>query len=80
MRAIRLITAEILYRLPDYPGLLQSFVWQQHDLPPEFPVLHRFPTFWERNIEGRLFSVRVGSRSLIAPRETRFIHASLALH
>jgi hypothetical protein len=26
-----LTTAEILYRLPDYPRLLQSFIWQDYD-------------------------------------------------
>jgi hypothetical protein len=32
-----LTTAEILYHLPDHPHLLQSFVWQHHDLFPDFP-------------------------------------------
>ena len=25
----RLTTAEILYHLPDHPGLLQTYLWQQ---------------------------------------------------
>ena len=29
-----LTTAEILYRLPDHPKLLQSYVWQDYDLAP----------------------------------------------
>ncbi|HUS97231.1 MAG TPA: protein usg, partial [Hyphomicrobiaceae bacterium] len=24
-------TAEILYRMPDYPSIIQSFVWQDYD-------------------------------------------------
>ena len=32
-----LTTASILYRLPDHPGILQNYIWQQHDLHPHFP-------------------------------------------
>jgi uncharacterized protein Usg len=32
-----LTTANILYRMPDHPGVLQNFIWQQHDLLPIFP-------------------------------------------
>ena len=31
-RSYRLTTAEILYHMPDHPGLLQSYVWQDLDL------------------------------------------------
>lgn len=61
----RLTTAEILYRLPDHPAVLQSYIWQELDIAPAFPMLHRFLTFWQREIEGRLHSVRVGSLDLI---------------
>ncbi len=67
----RLTTAEILYHLPDHPAVLQSYVWQDLDLAPRFPVLHRFLAFWTREIEGRLHSVRVGSVKLISPGEWR---------
>ena len=33
-----LTTAEILYRLPDHPSLLQSFIWQEYDVHPRFPA------------------------------------------
>jgi uncharacterized protein Usg len=67
----RLTTAEILYHLPDHPTVLQSYVWQDLDLAPRFPVLRRFLDFWSREIEGRLHSVRVGSTRLIGPGEWR---------
>ena len=35
-----LTTANILYRLPDYPAIVQSYVWQEYDLHPHFPELH----------------------------------------
>ena len=60
LRDYRLTTAEIIYRLPDHPGLLQSFIWQKLDVAPDFPELRRFLEFWSRNIEGKLHSVRVG--------------------
>ena len=76
----RLTTAEILYHLPDHPGLLQTFVWQELDLAPRFPVLHRFLEFWEREIQGRLHSVRVGSVGLITPGEWRYTEHLRHLH
>ncbi|HTQ32912.1 MAG TPA: Usg family protein [Stellaceae bacterium] len=56
----RLTTAEITYRLPDHPLLLQTYIWQKFDIAPEFPVLHGFLQFWRENLEGELHSVRVG--------------------
>ena len=40
-----LATARILYHLPDYPELLQTFIWQDYDLPPNFPKLLDFLNF-----------------------------------
>ena len=71
LRGYRLTTAEILYRLPDHPSVLQSFIWQELDIAPRYPVLHRFLAFWEREIEGRLHSVRLASAGLIGPAEWR---------
>ncbi|MGI4955372.1 MAG: usg protein [Janthinobacterium lividum] len=67
LRHYRLTTAEILYHLPDHPGLLQSYVWQDLDLAPKFPQLHRFLGFWTREIEGKLHSIRVAGCELIGP-------------
>ena len=75
----RLTTAEILYHLPDHPGVLQTFVWQELDLAPRFPALHRFLDFWAREIEGPLHSVRVGSKLVIGPAELRLPGAVLTL-
>jgi uncharacterized protein Usg len=75
----RLTTAEILYHLPDHPGLLQTYVWQDLDLAPRYPVLHRFLEFWRERLDGPLHSVRVGSAVLISPGSWR--HADqLTLH
>jgi uncharacterized protein Usg len=68
LRPWRLTTAEIVYHLPDHPGVLQSFVWQQMDQDPDFPVLNQFLAFWRREIEGTLHSVRVAAAELHGPR------------
>lgn len=67
LKDYRLTTAEILYHLPDHPGLLQSFIWQHLDIAPKFPELRRFLDFWAREIDGRLHSVRVASAGLVQP-------------
>lgn len=71
LQGYRLATAEILYRLPDHPGLLQTYVWQDYDIAPRYPVLTRFLDFWTREIEGPLHSVRVAGRQLISAAEMR---------
>jgi uncharacterized protein Usg len=67
----RLTTAEILYRLPDYPAVLQSFLWQKLDIAPEYPTLRKFLDFWEQKIDGRIHSVRVAQKGIISPTELR---------
>ncbi len=64
-----LTTAEILYRLPDHPSLLQSYVWQDYDMHPRYPKLHGFLDFWTSHLEGALFRIRVAHSKLISPRE-----------
>jgi uncharacterized protein Usg len=75
-----LTTAEILYHLPDHPRLLQSYIWQDYDLAPRFPKLTDFLGFWDANLEGPLYRVRVAHRRLIAPAEFSFIEGELRLH
>jgi uncharacterized protein Usg len=69
LEGYRLATAEILYHMPDHPGLLQTFVWQDYDLAPRYPVLNKFLDFWVRELEGPLHSVRVGGRRVISAAE-----------
>jgi len=80
LEGYRLTTAEILYHFPDHPSLLQSYVWQEFDIAPRFPVLGRFLTFWVRNLDGKLHSVKVMSVALIKPTEIRLVGTELRLH
>ena len=75
-----LTTAEILYRMPDHPALLQSYIWQEYDLFPEFPVLKRFLHFWTRTREGPLLKVTVGHCKLIKPAELKALGGEFYLH
>ncbi len=71
LKDYRLTTAEILYHLPDHPGLLQTYVWQGLDLAPRFPTLRRFLQFWARELDGPLHSIRVASGRPIRPASMR---------
>lgn len=75
-----LTTAHIFYRRPDHPWLLQSYVWQDYDLCPEFPELQRFLDFWRRSLEGPLHSVTVAHARLIRPADLRTIGAEFRLN
>ncbi len=80
LKDYRLTTAEILYHLPDHPGVLQSFIWQNYDIAPNYPELHRFLDFWVREIEGRLHSVVLASQRIISASEIRHAGTELSLH
>jgi uncharacterized protein Usg len=80
LRDYRLTTAEILYRFPDHPALLQAFIWQELDLAPKFPVLGKFLDFWNRELDGKLHSVKVMHAELINPAEFRLVGAPVVLH
>jgi uncharacterized protein Usg len=75
-----LTTAEILYRMPDHPSLLQTYVWQDYDLFPKFPALLDFLTFWQEKLEGPLFRVTVAHSRLIKPAELRAVGGVFRLH
>ena len=80
LRDYRLTVAEILYHMPDHPGLLQSFIWQEMDIAPRYPMLRKFLTFWERELDGKLHSVKISSNPLITPGAYRFVGTELHLH
>ncbi|MEI9418631.1 usg protein [Mesorhizobium sp. Cs1321R2N1] len=79
MEGYGLTTAQIHYHLPDHPNLLQLYVWQDYDLAPEFPELKGFLSYWERELEGPLHSVRVAHHRLITPSEWRAIEGVITI-
>ena len=75
-----LTTAQILYRMPDHPSLLQTYVWQNYDLFPKFPALKDCLWFWQEKLEGPLHSVTVAHSKLIKPAELRAVDGVIRLH
>jgi len=75
-----LTTANILYRLPDHPTLIQSFVWQFYDHAPEYPRLVKFIDFWKREIEGPIHKVEIAHKRLVSAAEVRIARFEGRLH
>jgi uncharacterized protein Usg len=80
LQGFGLTTANILYRLPDHPSLLQSYLWQDYDRRPHFPELRKFLDFWTRELEGALHSVVVSHCGLIKPAELRVVGGEFRLN
>lgn len=79
LQSYRLTTAEILYHMPDHPSMLQSYLWQDFDMTPDFPILKKFLNFWERSLDGKLHSVRVTSCAVITAGDLRYANTELQL-
>ena len=75
-----LTTAEIFYRMPDFQDLIQSYLWQDYDLAPNFPELSGFLDFWQGNLEGPLHSVKYTHCRLIKPGEWRKVDGEITLN
>lgn len=69
LKGYGLTTAEMTYRMPDYRNVLNTFVWQDYDLAPDYPRLFEFIEFWQERIEGPLHSVRFVHRKMIGAGE-----------
>lgn len=80
LKGYGLTTAEFFYRMPDYRNVLNSYVWQDYDLAPDYPMLFKFIEFWQDEIEGELHSVRYAHRKLISPGEWRSVVGELTYH
>lgn len=78
-RNYRLTTAEILYHMPDHPSFLQSYIWQEYDIAPRFPILMQFLQFWTKELDGKLHSVYVASKEIITPGDARFYDCEITL-
>lgn len=80
LRGYGLTTAEFIYRMPDHRNVLNTFLWQDYDLAPDYPRLFSFIEFWQDSIEGPLHSVRFAHRKLISPGEWRNVTGEIMLH
>ena len=80
LRGYGLTTAEFFYRMPDHKRVLNTFVWQDYDLAPEFPTLLGFLEFWRRELHGPVHSVTVAHSRLIKPAEFKKVDGVLTIH
>jgi uncharacterized protein Usg len=80
LRGFRLTTAEITYHLPDHPNILQTYIFQNFDTAPQYPALRKFLDFWQRELEGKIHSVKVGNAVLISPNEIKHTGTELRLN
>jgi uncharacterized protein Usg len=69
LQGYSLATALILYRMPDHPAILQTYIWQDYDLAPHYPELRQFLDFWTRSLDGLLHTVTVAHTQLFQPTE-----------
>jgi uncharacterized protein Usg len=67
LRGERLTTAEVIYYMPDHPALLQRFLWQTLDLPPDFPRICKFLDYWRLEIDAVIHSVTCSAAGLVMP-------------
>jgi uncharacterized protein Usg len=61
----RLVNVQVTYFFPDYPSLLQIFLWQAYDLVPDLPKVSEFLMYWEQHIEGPIHSVTCQVQDII---------------
>jgi len=80
LKGYGLTTAKILYHFPDHPHLLQTFIWQDYDIAPKFPVLVRFIDFWKAKLDGPLHSIIYTHKALIGPHAWRKVDGEILLH
>jgi len=80
LQGYSLATAAILYRMPDYPAILQTYIWQEYDLAPHFPELRRFLDFWTHSLDGPLHAVTVVHTALFKPTEILSCNGEWRLH
>lgn len=80
LKGYGLTTAEMFYHMPDYPHVLNSFVWQDYDLAPDHDRLFAFIDFWKREIEGPLHSVRFTHRKMISAGEWQNMVGEFRVH
>ena len=80
LQGFSLTTAEIMYRMPDFRDILQTYIWQDYDLAPKFSKLIKFLDFWSHNLDGPLAEVRVAHAGLLRPLAMRHVGSEWHLH
>lgn len=64
-----LITIDVFYFYPDFPLLIQEFIWSTEDTIPGLPRIKRFLDHWEHNLDGIIHHVVLAGLDEKGPRE-----------
>lgn len=67
LEGYRLANLEVVYYLPDYSSLLNTFWWQMLDLPPYLPRTQKFLTHWHKEVKAVIKEVRIDIAANIRP-------------
>ena len=59
LRRKTLVTLDIFYYLPDYPSLIEEFIWQTHDVVPELPRVQKFLWYWHDNVDATINKIYI---------------------
>lgn len=76
----RLCKAEIVYSHPDAPEVFETYVWQELDRAPDFPVLHCFLKAWSAFCSTEIESVEVAECTGITPQQLANASISVLVH
>ncbi|MGD8327079.1 MAG: protein usg [Sphingomonadales bacterium] len=76
----RLCKARIIYRNPDDPKLLETYLWQELDHAPDYPVLKSFLRAWSAYCTSDIESVEVHQCKEVTPEDLEKASISLLIH
>mgnify|MGYP006109832151 FL=1 len=54
-----IVTLDLLYYMPDYENIVQTFVWQTNDVTPDFPRINKFLDYWDEHIEAKIAEANI---------------------
>ena len=72
-------TVEVFYYLPDYPSLVEEFVWQTSDFHPVYPRVRRFLDFWSENVEAVIKEILLTHDRASGKKAIRVVNSTFTL-
>jgi uncharacterized protein Usg len=54
-----LVSVEVIYFLPDFSNLVDSFYWQTLDIRPKYPRINKFLDFWRKEINAVIKEITI---------------------
>ena len=73
-------SCSVYFSVGSTASLVGAAIWQNLDLAPTFPALRRFLAFWQRNLEGKVHSVKVAYSGIITSPRFRAADTILTLN